>query len=136
MDMFNSKYWLVFLLESSTYCGVAVFFTFVVNSCICLADITSGLFHFSAVALNLLSCLFFSEVWIQPGEMDFDRAAASLPGPVLPPLLADVQQPSGKSQGQPQVHRLAGLEPQAPQSQPELRRRPQAAPSHCQVLHT
>ncbi len=47
--------------------------------------------------LNLF-LFVFTAVWIQPGEIDFNWAAASPSGPILPPLLADVQQPPGESQ--------------------------------------
>lgn len=88
-----------------------------------------------AVAENLFLLLVLNAVWIQPGEMGFIRAAATPSGPVLPPPLADVQQHSGESQGQTQEQRHVVPELSAPQSQPELRRRPLAAPSHCQITH-
>lgn len=72
-------------------------------------------------------------VWIQPGAMGFIRAAAAPSGSVLPPLLVDVQQPSGGSQGRSQGRRLVGPGLSAPQSQPELGRRSLAAPSLCQI---
>lgn len=58
----------------------------------------------SQTAMEKAYCLvfLFSTVWIQPGEVDCNWEAARLPGPILPPLLADVQQPSGEPQGQSQ----------------------------------
>uniref|UniRef100_A0A8P4GLC6 UBA domain-containing protein n=1 Tax=Dicentrarchus labrax TaxID=13489 RepID=A0A8P4GLC6_DICLA len=66
--------------------------------------------------------------------MDFISAAASSSGPLLPPLLAAVQQPSRESQGRSQEQRPMGLEPAAPQSQPELCRHSLPAPS-CTSPH-
>lgn len=62
-----------------------------------------------------MSVVFFTAVWIQPGEMDYNWEAVSASGPILPSLLDDVLQPSGESQGWPQEQGQRGPKPSAPQ---------------------
>lgn len=119
--------WLTGVLE---YNGAIV--NVISNTCAFPAMTSQSLCRVKGLLLNFL---IFNVVWIQPGEMDFNWAAARPSSPILPPLLADVQQPSGESQDKSQEQRHVDPEPSTPQLQPELCRHSLAAPSHCQVPH-